>query len=744
MLRRAGIGLVAILCVGCSAGPRTEGGAGTVGEVLLRDGFEDRRWAQDSAGDHAALSVVAMPGVEGSGALAVEFADNGRGHAIVRREADDDYSRASELRLDVFLAAGRPEVALAFRAAGRVYETRAVPLSPGWNRDLAFRLDAAGMAEGTDVAAWTRDRAAIDRLLVHLVPRGERGRVVLDRLRVVAAGGVRRSAPPTMDAVRPPTAPVAPWAVAEIACVLRWPPAPVASAAPRATPQLARMTALTAHVRAPDGRVLDVPGFCAGPAEGGGWEYRVRIAPDRAGDWTWQLVAGDGADTVVSPVGTLVCSGEPGALTPAVVDPRDPRWFSDARGAFLYPIGTNLAWAGDYEPWLAELGGAGATWVRTWTCPWNHPLDVGGRWETVDFASAAAFDRMFARAAAHGVRVQFVLMYHGMLAGDWAKSPFNAANGGPCRDPRDFWRDPRARDLFRRYLDYAVARWGADPALFAWELINEADLCPRWIDEDVIDWHRAMARHLATRDPWRRPVTTSTASAAALPALWRIEGIACANPHAYTPDAARAIAEAAALAPPAPGPVLLAEYGRGWEPRDDLVDPEGRLFRHALWLGWLSDLAGTPMPWWWDTHLQPNGLSRHLATFAAFVRGEDRRGRRFAAVETPATAGGPALRALVAADLVYGYAYDPVLIAAPARQPLAPLLGGTSTLTLRGVAPGAWRVRWTDPVSGRVADGGEATADADGTLVLRPGAAGEAVAFVLRRRAAALAAEVAP
>ena len=265
-----------------------------------------------------------------------------------------------------------------------------------------------------------------------------------------------------------------------------------------------------------------------------------------------------------------------------------------------------------------------------------------------------------------------MLHYHGMLGGDWGEEPLNQANGGPCADPREFCRARRRRALFSRYLDYVVARWGHSPSLFAWELWNEVDLCPRFADADVVT---GTARWRLSRaiDPYHHPITTSIAWHGALPGLWKLPDLAFIQSHAYGPDLAAAFDQAEQAFHAMGKPLFIGEIGRGTEPRDDLVDPEGRLLHHALWQAWMHDFAGGPMPWWWDTHIAPNHLLAHVLGFSRFIAGEDRRGRHFVRA-TAHTDAGLQVEALVDGDLAYAYCYRPELIANPPcshRPPMA-------------------------------------------------------------------------
>ena len=55
----------------------------------------------------------------------------------------------------------------------------------------------------------------------------------------------------------------------------------------------------------------------------------------------------------------------------------------------------------------------------------------------------------------------------------WRRHPYNRANGGPCADRRQWLTNGAMRDAIRGRLDFVTRRWGASPALFAWDLWNE-------------------------------------------------------------------------------------------------------------------------------------------------------------------------------------------------------------------------------------------------------------------------------
>lgn len=277
-------------------------------------------------------------------------------------------------------------------------------------------------------------------------------------------------------------------------------------------------------------------------------------------------------------------------------------------GECFFPLGYNLAWHAEGQPplteHLARMGANGLNWARVWACAWdgknpfighdrpNPPLgemvpEVMTRWDGIVGAAENA-----------GVRLQFVLFHHGLVStrndSNWAGHPWNRANGGFLDRPQQFFTDATAKEYQKRWLRYAVARWGHSPAIMAWELFNEVE----WVDAAQIDgdwptvigWHAEMAAFLRLLDPYRHLVTTSAARGHPEP----YRAMDYYQPHAYPRDVFSGIAGV----PPQPGkPWFYGEFGRGtWEQNAD----EHLVVRDGIWAGVLSGHAGAAQYWFWD------------------------------------------------------------------------------------------------------------------------------------------------
>ena len=69
-------------------------------------------------------------------------------------------------------------------------------------------------------------------------------------------------------------------------------------------------------------------------------------------------------------------------------------------------------------------------------------------------------------------------------------------------------------------------------------------------------------------------------------------------------------------------PAFLGEFGYMGQGSTSIMnpdDPDGILIHNAIWSGIMSGAAGTPMFWWWDNYIHPNGLYRHYGALSKFA-----------------------------------------------------------------------------------------------------------------------------
>ncbi|MBM4081288.1 MAG: hypothetical protein FJ278_16415 [Planctomycetes bacterium] len=220
----------------------------------------------------------------------------------------------------------------------------------------------------------------------------------------------------------------------------------------------------------------------------------------------------------------------------------------------------------------------------------------------------------------------------------WQANPYNAALGGPCASPDDFWTNETALKLYKQRLRYIVARWGYSPNVMAWEFWNEA--------RPPADWTREMAQHLRRLDPFSHLISTTYGDHE----TWLIDEIDFTQTHKYGDTG-----NIRDLADTLSGdcidhttkfwkPHLVSEFGIDWRTSDEKYDPkgEGVNLHSGLWASALARGAGSAMLWYWD-YVDSKNLYPHFTALAKFAKDVPWASRQFdlATTTSPTISDGP-------------------------------------------------------------------------------------------------------
>ena len=400
----------------------------------------------------------------------------------------------------------------------------------------------------------------------------------------------------------------------------------------------------------PDGKVVRVNGFFTQKhkriLEKGGERiepegtpfWQIRFAPPTQGTWRYRVSARDRSGTTSLPEAqfNVTASANPGYVRR---DVKSPNLFALENGNPLFLIGENMCWPGargtfDYEDWLSALSQGGGNWIRLWMHRWSGALEWSSLdkkdWETSSFGGLGVYhlgnawkvDTILDTAEKQGVYVMLCLGTYGEFTeggffneGLWKTNPYNAANGGPCKTPEEFWTNETARKFYKQRLRYIAARYGWRSNLFAWEFWNEAKATPAWISE--------MAHYLKGGiDPVQHLVSTTYGT----DDIWKIPEIDFTMTHTYgegnVGDISRVVNKDAARHWGFGKPHLMAEFGIDWRSSDDKYDTtfQGINLHNALWASTLSLNAGGAMIWYWDSYVHPGKLYGHYAALHAYTR----------------------------------------------------------------------------------------------------------------------------
>lgn len=385
---------------------------------------------------------------------------------------------------------------------------------------------------------------------------------------------------------------------------------------------------------APSRRVLTVPAFwyqdytralvngvqVLTAAGSPGW--RIRFTPDEAGEYSLAVTITQPGRPAAAPVPARFTAA-PATAPAGWIRPAADHRYLESAGRPLRLIGANVCWSGprgtyDFDRWFPAMHAAGENFARLWFAPWAMGLEhKPGTLNRYDLAEAWHADYVLQLAEQHGINVLIALDHHGMfMANDpawggsnnfWTRSsPYAVENGGPCANPNEFFTLPAARELYQKRLRYLIGRYGWSPRLLSWQFFNEIDnsYLPRsaLVGDDVVAWHRDMARWLKANDPYRHLVSTSLTGASDRPEYWTMPEMDFAVYHSYgEADPARHIAKLADGMTRSYGkPVMIGEFGTDFRRWTIEADPYLRGFRQGLWGGTLGGSMGTAMSWWWE------------------------------------------------------------------------------------------------------------------------------------------------
>jgi len=698
-------------------------------EKFLYDSFDDPiAWGVESAEDHATLSVTKEHSSEGARALKISFEDGRKGNFEVRREVYLKLPERARFTVDIYNP-NRPMHARMFVYASvdewRRFETREIRVGPGWNRAVGFELSPERL-EGEARGKWIALREDVIRIGWQFRNGGKQSGVLY-------IDNIRMNFDP-VQAEQQPRRPIILGVEADRESVECYEPIELKVDAVTVCKNIfsVRQLGLVGVFISPTGKKREVRGFVFDlkSDSAGRPDYRIRFAPDEVGPWHYVVRAESENGKTLSRRGEFRCVREKLKRGIVRVSKQDPMHFEFDNGDYFYPIGQNVAWAGKHEFYLDALKKRGANCVRIWLCPWHLQLEGPKNPGRYNLGHARHIDAIFKAAEARDMCVLIVVEYHGMLQGDWAKNPYNVANGGPCGKAWDFFTDAGAKKLFKQRLDYIVARWGYSSAVFAWELWNEVDLTSNWNHlvtnkrfKEVVDWHREVGAHLKAVDPYRHLVTTSTSNTNQFDEIYKLREIDFVPKHFYTETIVDEVVAQFQKQKAFGKPYFVGEFSGGTDPRTDQKDVAGIRLHSGLWASFMTPTAGSALPWWWDIHVQKFDLYHHFQALSAFAAGEDRRGRKLAFVSQKVQ-----VTEHLAVDVLGLYdrlgAYLWVYNKRAAQDDVAlsklPVLPAPVQIALSGFIAGTYRVEIWDTYEGKVLHAEKRETDGRGLVVSIP------------------------
>ena len=368
--------------------------------------------------------------------------------------------------------------------------------------------------------------------------------------------------------------------------------------------------ALEARFIAPDGGWRAIKGFHYG---GGVWKIRFR--PDQAGRWTYTYVM-SGKGGFRKEKGGTFDSTPSIAEGPVWRHPENPHRWVFANGKPYFPVGLqdcvsprggsqlpddmvidgegrtdNAGRRISQEEYFSIYGQAGFNLFRFSQQNCSYPLldDLDHYRE----AESIATDKLLSLARKHGFRVMFGFFgfYRSWLYGSRPVRIFNrilqSVLGVQVERPIHY-ENHEILSKEKRFIDYAVARWGV--YVDFWELLNEREASDTWTT--------LIANYVRSVDPDRKPISTS----------WEKPHLAAIDinaPHWYESESELQsdlrVVEKASEWKAAGKPVIVGEQGNtgmNWDPLS------GQRMRIRAWTALFQEISLV----FWNTSWSKAGM----------------------------------------------------------------------------------------------------------------------------------------
>lgn len=385
-----------------------------------------------------------------------------------------------------------------------------------------------------------------------------------------------------------------------------------------------REIALNMILESPSGHPVFLPCFFE-RSEGTKSIWMARFAPREHGRYTYnfELIKG-GKDSKTSSVNTFTseASGHDGFLH--IYDLWSLRFDS---GKPFRGIGENIGWEArsfsdpkwNYDYLLPTLSNNGANFFRSWMAPNNFPLEWKKVRNTKRYTDSDAYfnpggikrlDEVLDLADSLGLYMMLTFDSHNTLitGNQWEIHNYNVVNGGPAKNPEEFFTLEESREKYKNRLRYIVARWGYSTRIGAWEFFNEIDNAAFNEGDSVIisheaitSWHKEMALYLKSIDPYNH-IVTSSVSHREIKGLFSLDELDLNQMHIYKrtdkiPAGIKRYTEAYKK------PFSWGEFGYEWDWNKDfntMGDEFDFDYKRGLWYGMFSPTPILPMTWWWE------------------------------------------------------------------------------------------------------------------------------------------------
>jgi len=392
-------------------------------------------------------------------------------------------------------------------------------------------------------------------------------------------------------------------------------------------------------------------------------EFRIRFNPRYAGKYLVDISLIDGNCNFTLPRQTVHVKDDDNFRGFIRVNKHDKRYLCYDDDTPFWGIGLNVrspfdaryinicpysSWKDEglplYERLFPKYKKNGINVVEVWMSSWwlalewidnapgNHGIGYMNQYR------AWMLDKIIQWAEENDIYLILVFNNHGKFGmrfdTEWKFNPFNKACGGYLDSCEQYFSDVRAKEAFKKFANYVIARWSSSSHILTWKLFTEIDLIGKHDkfhhSSAMTSWHKEMATYVKSIDPNKHLITTHwmynynniNDKVANLSELDLLTADAYYPANQGTKGMMKMLQGTVKLANRKQRPIIITEYGGS-----PYADSMGNLLKQAhlgLWDGFVNGSPVTPMFWWFSLVDENNLYSNYLA-LAKFTKGEENR-----------------------------------------------------------------------------------------------------------------------
>ncbi|GBD93885.1 mannan endo-1,4-beta-mannosidase precursor [bacterium BMS3Abin05] len=243
-------------------------------------------------------------------------------------------------------------------------------------------------------------------------------------------------------------------------------------------------------------------------------KWKIRFAPNEAGEWRYYVTISDTNGTGQSQVHRFTADSSVyhGWIH---TSPENLHYFIQDDGTPFYGVGMYSPWGTSIST-LDRLKRYGGNIFAVWNIMYGGLISSYGIIESelgkYNQLKSGHIDQLLDLSENRGLKIMFCIWPHDLLSAtvwthQWRKNPYSSI----C-SAEDFFSNKTAWKFQKKQYRYLIARFGYSRSLGIWEIVNEINGTDGWANgrrSEAEEWLRKVNQFFHDNDPYHHPTTAS-------------------------------------------------------------------------------------------------------------------------------------------------------------------------------------------------------------------------------------------